>query len=67
MDNAARNRARPENWILSHRFEHQAVSGHAAIPENSANHPFVRGHGPFSKRRSAPPPAAKMVQIQAAT
>src|SRR5271157_3854958 len=63
---AAENRTRPEIVTPESLFTSFAVSGHAEIPENSANQPFVSGIGPFSRRSRKPPPPATMAQAQAA-
>src|SRR6516165_8595070 len=66
MSAAAAKRTRPESVTPQIRFESHAVTAHAAIPENKANHPFVKGQGPFSISSIAPPPAARSVHAQAA-
>jgi hypothetical protein len=65
MSAAAATRARPDKDILKNRFASHAVSGHAAIPEHSANQPFVNGQGPLSISNITPPPPANMVHAQA--
>ena len=56
----------PETAIPAYLFKSHAVSGQAAIPDNSANQPFVSGSGPFVHKSHNPPPPATIVQAQAA-
>lgn len=46
-------------------FKSVAVSGHAAMPENSANQPFVIGKGPWCTRSARPPMPASNAQAHA--
>ena len=60
MTSAARSCACAEIMTPLYFFSSQARRGHAAIPENSANQPFVIGQGPWYMRRASPPiPATK--------
>jgi hypothetical protein len=63
---APTNCTHPETRIPAYFFMDHPISGHAARPENNANHPFVGGHGPLEIRSLRPPPAAPMVQAQPA-
>lgn len=47
-------------------FSDQATNGQAARPENSANQPFVGGHGPLVTRSHRPLTPAMNVQSQPA-
>ena len=60
-------RAQPEIVIPAYFFMSHAVSGHAEMPENRANQPFVSGSGPRVIRSPKPPPPAMIVQAQAAS
>jgi hypothetical protein len=63
---AADNRIQPEVVTPANLLITVPVRGQAEMPENIANHPFVIGRGPFSRRRSNPPPPAATAQVQAA-
>jgi hypothetical protein len=63
---AAAIRTRPEILIPTHFCDNLAVAGQAAIPENKANQPFVKGSGPLVMRSIKPPPPATVAHIQAA-
>ena len=63
---AVDNRIQPEIVTPPNLLIKVAVSGQAEMPENIANHPFVSGRGPFSRRRRNPPPPAANAQAQAA-
>jgi len=45
-------------------FKIQAVAGHAETPDASANHPLVKGQGPFVRSSHKPPPPATAAQPQ---
>jgi hypothetical protein len=62
---AVANRTRPDRVILMDFFRKDAVNGQAETPENNANHPFVSGRGPRVRRRTMPPPPARIDQAQA--
>jgi len=64
---AAVNRAGPDTEIPAYLLKSHAVSGQAEMPEKSANHPFVNGHGPRIKSSPNPPPPAMIVHAQATT
>jgi hypothetical protein len=64
---AAAIRTRPESLIPTHFCANVAVSGQAAMPENKANQPFVKGSGPLVRRSNKPPPPATIAHTQAAT
>jgi len=64
---AATNCVRPETGIPAYFLKSHAVSGQAEMPEKSANHPFVSGHGPLIKSRPNPPPPAMIVHAQPTT
>ena len=66
MSAAVTNGVRPESVLSKPCFASHAVSGHAAIPDNKANQPFVNRQGPLSVSNIVPPPAAKIVHAQAA-
>jgi hypothetical protein len=60
-------RTRPESLIPTHFSDKVDVSGQAAMPENKANQPFVKGRGPLVGRSSKTPPPATIAHTQAAT
>ena len=60
MSSAARNCTCAETPTPLYLFSSHARRGHAAMPENIANQPFVIGKGPWCTRRANPPiPATK--------
>ena len=50
MRKAMTKRVQPDRVMPAFLFTNHAVSGHAEIPEKSANEPFVSGSGPCVKR-----------------
>src|SRR5947207_1459845 len=58
---AMAKRAQPGIVKPAYFFKSHAVSGHAEMPEKSANQPLVNGSGPRVMRSPKPPPPAMIV------
>src|SRR5207249_5586044 len=65
MRTAMVKRAQPRIVMPAYFFKSHAVSGHAEMPEKSANQPLVNGSGPRVMRSPKPPPPAMIVHAQA--
>jgi len=65
MRTAMAKRAQLGIVMPAYFFESHAVSGHAEMPEKSANQPFVNGSAPRVMRSPKPPPPAMIVHAQA--